>query len=138
MELAVILTLLLVIQNVLSFIQIRYYRKNMNAIVSRYSGKEGYYLFSEREKRKLLRGAMVMMVVDNNYIIKECYFVNGVTTLSRFTEHKAFKGKHVGEMLRDIQDEKQNKKKISALSAALGKVAEAALINISKKNISVV
>lgn len=136
MEIAIVLTLLLVIQNVFTIIQIRSYRKSMEGIVSRYKGKKGYYLFSEMERRKLLPGAMVMLVVDSNYEIQECYFANGLTVLSKLKELNKYKGQHVGSMLNELQDRKEKSKKVSALTIALSKVAENALIAISKKNIS--
>jgi DNA-binding transcriptional regulator of glucitol operon len=137
LEIAIILTLLLVIQNVLTFIQVRSYRKSIDVIVSRYRGKQGYHLFSEMERRKVLPGAMVMIVVNENYIIEECHFANGLTVLSKFKELNEYKGQHVGAMLDELHGKKKTSKKVSALTMALSKVAENALISISKKNISI-
>jgi DNA-binding transcriptional regulator of glucitol operon len=142
MKIAIILCCLLVVQYALTFIQVRYYRKSMDKIVSRYSQKEGYYLFSGMERRQFRPGAIAMLVVDSQYIIQECYVVNGFSVLSKFKELEKYKGQHVGTVLDSVQensvDKKRKRKKIPAISSALAKAAEHALLSISKKNISMV
>ncbi|MFD2214740.1 transcriptional regulator GutM [Metabacillus endolithicus] len=142
MKIAIILCCLLVIQYVLTFIQVRYYRKSMDKIISRYKQKEGYYLFSGMERRQFRPGAIAMIVVNNEYTIQECYIVNGFSVLSKFKELEMYKGQHVGAVLDSVQVENGNKKRkrkqMSAISAALAKATESALLSISKKNISMV
>ncbi|WP_121663548.1 transcriptional regulator GutM [Metabacillus litoralis] len=140
MKIAIILCCLLVIQYVLTFIQVRYYRKSMDKIISRYKQKEGYYLFSGMERRQFRPGAIAMIVVNNEYMIQECYIVNGFSVLSKFKELEMYKGQHVGAVLDSVQvdsgDKKRKRKQMPAISAALAKAAESALLSISKKNIS--
>ncbi|MGM0878791.1 MAG: transcriptional regulator GutM [Bacillota bacterium] len=142
MKIAILLCCLLVIQYVLTFIQVRYYNKSMDKIVSRYRQKEGYHLFSGMERRQFRPGAIVMLVVNNHYIIQECYVVNGFSVLSKFKEVKTYKGQHVGSVLDSVQDhnvtKKRKRKQMPAISSALSKAAENALLSISKKNISMV
>jgi DNA-binding transcriptional regulator of glucitol operon len=142
MKIAIILCCLLVVQYAFTFIQVRYYRKSMDKIVKRYKGKEGYYLFSGMERRQFRPGAIAMIVVDNNYEIQECYAVNGFSVLSKFKEIDKYKGQHVGALLDSLQEKsfgkKSKRKQLPAISSALSKAAESALLSISKKNISMV
>jgi DNA-binding transcriptional regulator of glucitol operon len=112
----------------------------MDRVVSAYKSKEGYYLFSGMEKRKFLPGAVAMLVVDNNYVIQECYVVNGFSVLSKFKEMSKYKGQHAGAVLSVLGEIKINKKgnykRLPAINKALSKAAENALLSISKKNIS--
>ncbi|MBT2649867.1 transcriptional regulator [Bacillus sp. ISL-34] len=142
MNFVMVLCFLLIVQYALTFIQMRYYRKNMDNIVSAYKGKEGYYFFSGMERRKFRPGAIAMLVVDNDYIIQECYVVNGFSILSKFKELGKYKGQHSGAVL-DILDVSQVKskgksKRLPAINIALSKAAENALLSISKKKISLV
>lgn len=141
MKLAIILCALLIVQYALTFIQVKFYRKSMDKIVSRYRQKEGFYFFSGMERRQFRPGAIAMLIVDHNYIIKECYVVNGFSVLSRFKEVGKYKGQHVGVVIDDVQEQhvnKNGKRKQSAISTALSQAAENALLSISKKNISMV
>lgn len=141
MKIALILCVLLIVQYALTFLQVQYYRKSMDKIVSRYRQKEGFYLFSGMERRQFRPGAIAMLIVDHNYIIQECYVANGFSVLSRFKEVEKYKGQHAGVVIDDVQEQRVNKKgkrKRSAISAALSQAAENALISISKKNISMV
>ena len=142
MEIALILCVLLVVQHALTFIQVRYYRKSMDKILQRYKKREGYYLFSGMERRQFRPGAIVMLVVDSNYIVQECYAVNGFSILSKFKEIGNYKGQHVGAVINEVQEQniskKGKRKQLPALGAALTKAAENALLSISKKNISTV
>jgi DNA-binding transcriptional regulator of glucitol operon len=109
----------------------------MDNIVSAYKGKEGYYFFSGMERRKFRPGAIAMLVVDNDYIIQECYVVNGFSVLSKFKELGKYKGQHSGAVL-DFLDVSQVKskgksKRLPAINIALSKAAENALLSISKK-----
>ncbi|MGM0746284.1 MAG: transcriptional regulator GutM [Bacillota bacterium] len=140
MRFVLILCFLLVVQYVFTFIQVRYYRKSMSEIVSTYRKKKGYYLFSGTERRTFRPGAIVMIVVDSNYIIQECHVVNGFSVLSKFKEISKYKGQHIGTVLDDLQECKTNQKgsyrRLPAINTALFKAAENALLAISTKNIS--
>ena len=120
----------------------RYYRKSMDEVVRAYKGKKGYYFFSGMERRKFRPGAIGMLVVDSNYIIQECYVVNGFSVLSKFKEVGKYKGQHAGVILDVVKNNKvSNKKKskqLPAINVALSKAAENALVSISKKNISLI
>ena len=139
MKITIILCSLLIVQYALTFIQVRSYRKSMEKIVSRYKETEGYYLFSSMEKRKFRPGAIAMIIVNSSYMIQECYVVNGFSVLSKFKEVVKYKGKHVGTLLSEVQEDQLKigkRHKVPAVSAALSKAGENALLSIAKKNIT--
>jgi len=141
MKITIILCSLLIVQYALTFIQVRSYRKSMEKIVSRYKETEGYYLFSSMEKRKFRPGAIAMIIVNSSYMIQECYVVNGFSVLSKFKEVVKYKGKHVGTLLSEVQEDQLKigkRHKVPAVSAALSKAAENALLSIAKKNITTI
>ena len=140
MKFVMILCFLLIVQYALTFIQMRYYRKSMDNIVRAYKGKEGYYFFSGMERIKFRPGAIAMLVVDDNYIIQECYAVNGFSVLSKFKELSTYKGQHTGAVLDTLENSnnKGKSKRLPAINMALSKASENALLSISKKNISLV
>ncbi|WP_270180029.1 transcriptional regulator GutM [Alkalihalobacillus sp. CinArs1] len=136
MKLTLILCAVLVLQFIFSLIQIRYYRKSMDKIVSGYKDKEGYYLFSGMERRTFKTGAIALIVVDQDYVVRDCHLLSGRSVFSKFKNQTDFHGIHVGELLDQVYQGKQvKKKKISALHAALGMAAENALLSISKKHV---
>lgn len=139
MKIAIIACAILVVQYVFSFIQIRYYRRSIDKIVSGYKGNDGYYMFSGMQRKRFSRGAIAILVVDKEYIVHECHMLKGVSILSKFKEIKEYKSKHVGVLLNDANDllQKENGKKISAWGKALFTASENALVSISKKNISI-
>lgn len=111
MNLVILLCFLLIVQYGFTFIQMKYYRKSMDKIVRAYKGKEGYYFSSGMERRKLRPGAIAMIVVDKDYIVQECYVVNGFSVLSKFKELRKYKGQHAGAILDTLGDPKQIKVK---------------------------
>ncbi|MED3893723.1 MULTISPECIES: transcriptional regulator GutM [Priestia] len=142
MNLVILLCFLLIVQYGFTFIQMKYYRKSMDKIVRAYKGKEGYYFSSGMERRKLRPGAIAMIVVDKDYIVQECYVVNGFSVLSKFKELRKYKGQHAGAILDTLGGPQTNKsekfKRFPAIHIALTKAAENALLSISKKNISMI
>lgn len=138
MQLAIILCAVLIVQYLLSFIQIKHYKKNIDRIVSGYKGEEGYFMFSGMERGKFKPGAIAILVVDQDYIIHECHMLQGMSVLTKFKALEKFKGKHVGEILSDVNESVpvKGKKKLPAYSKALLKAGENALLSISKNKIS--
>jgi DNA-binding transcriptional regulator of glucitol operon len=138
MQLAIILCAVLIVQYLLSFIQIKHYKKNINKIVSDYKGEDGYFMFSGMERSQFKPGAIAILVVDRDYIIHECHMLKGMSVLTKFKALENYKGKHVGEILNDVNESipAQGKKKLPAYSKALLKAGENALLTISKNKIS--
>lgn len=141
MKLAIVLCSLLLVQYLLTLIQVHCYKKTMNKIVSAYRKEDGYFLFSDMYRKKLGFGAIVMLIVKDDYIIKECYVLHGLSVLPKFKRVEKYTGVHLGELLNRINDGPAQKKasffmalarKRSAVRFALNKVAERALLAISK------
>ncbi|MGE8203753.1 transcriptional regulator GutM [Heyndrickxia sp. NPDC080065] len=139
MKLAIIACAILVVQYVFSIIQIRYYRKSIDKIVSGYRGNDGYFMFSGMERSKFRKGAIAILVVDKDYIVHECHMLKGVSILSKFKEIEKYKRQHVGVILNDAHEllQKEKGNKIPAFCKALFKASENALVSISKKNIPI-
>ncbi|MBT2216025.1 transcriptional regulator GutM [Virgibacillus dakarensis] len=142
MNLIIIACLILVMNYVLTYIQVRYYRKAMDKLISKYRGNGDYYLYSGQARRKIKSGSIAMLIVDKDYTIMECQVMKGVSILSSFKEIDEFKGQHVGSLLSHLHEETNNvqkgkKHKASAVSSALMTAAENALLSISKKKVSV-
>lgn len=138
MKFAFLLLTILAVQYVLSFIQIKYYRANLDKLVNKYKKKEGYYLFSGMERRQLRPGAIALLIVDHEYTVQECQVMGGFSILTKFKEMEQYKGKHVGFVLDDVQvmSGEKKKKKLPAINQAISKASENALLSISKRNIS--
>jgi DNA-binding transcriptional regulator of glucitol operon len=134
MQFTIILCAILIVQYVFSFIQIKYYKKNIDRIVSNYKGDDGYFMFSGMERGKFRPGAIAVLVVDRNYIVHECHMLKGMSILTKFKAVEGYKGQHVGELLNDVIESSslKGKKKIPAFKRALLKAGENALLSISK------
>lgn len=141
MKLAIILSMILLIQYVATIIQVRHYQKYVGKIVSRYKGKEGYFLYSGMNRRKLSPGAVAMIVVNNDYVIEDCYILKGVSVFSKFKKYEKYIGHHVAKILDDhhecVERAGGRKKQIPSFLAALSMAAENAMVSISKKKLSI-
>ncbi|AST96558.1 transcriptional regulator GutM [Shouchella clausii] len=131
MKLVLIACCLLLIQSALTAIQVRYYQKLMKALVGKYRGEKGYHLFSGQSRRRIGPGSIVLLVVDESYIIQECQCMRGVSILSTFKEMEEYEGMHLGELL-DRLHTSEKKRKSPALQTALQAAGEQALTAISK------
>ncbi|MDM5228279.1 transcriptional regulator GutM [Cytobacillus sp. NJ13] len=138
MKLVVILCAILIIQHALSLVQIKYYKKSLDKIISNYKGADGYFVFSGMERSKFGPGAIVIMVVDRDYMIHECCMLKGMTIFTKFKPLDSYKGSHVGEILKTVKEKSINKKDrgIPSYWKALAKAGESALLSISKSKIS--
>lgn len=139
MQLILIACGTLVMNYILTFFQVRSYKKSMETMIKKYKGKQGYYLFSGQSRRKLGAGSIAMLVVDENYMVMECQVMKGITVLSTFKEIEKYKGLHVGSMLDSLHEsakqvkKSKKKQKMPAISDALNTAAESALLSISRK-----
>lgn len=137
MQLVFIACAILVINYVLTLLQVKYYRQSMNKLINKYQGKDDYFLCSGQSRRRIGAGSIAMLIVDKDYTIKECQIMKGISVLSSFKEINQYKGMHIGELLENIQMEygieKVKKNKIPAMKSALNEAAEKAVLLISKK-----
>ena len=141
MRLAIILSMLLLIQYMVTIIQVRHYKKYVGKIVNQYKGMEGYFLYSGMNRRKFSPGAVAMIVVNNEYVIEDCYILKGVSVFSKFKRHEEYIGHHVAKILDDhhkyVEKARGRKKQIPSFLAALSMAAENAMVSISKKKLSI-
>ncbi|WP_040203179.1 transcriptional regulator GutM [Neobacillus jeddahensis] len=138
MKLAIILCAILIVQYVLSLIQIKSYKKNIDKIVSDYRGEDGYFMFSGMERGKFRPGAIAVLVVDQDYIVHECHMLKGMSVLTKFKPIDSYKGQHVGEIVNEVHSGNtvKGKKRVPAFKKALLQAGENALLTISKRKIS--
>lgn len=138
MKFAIILCAILMVQYLLSFIQIKHYKKNIDKIVRNYKGEDGFFLFSGMERGKFRPGAIAILVVDSDFIIHECHVLSGLSILTKFKAANQYKGKHVGVVLDEVHTGSllASKKRVPAYRKALFKAGENALLAISKNKIS--
>ena len=138
MKLAIILCTVLIVQYLLSLVQIKHYKKNIDKIVSDYKGENGYFMFSGMERGKFRPGAIAILVVDQDYIVHECHMLKGSSILTKFKPIEKYKGRHVGEILSDIKGSHplNETKKLPANHKALLQAGENALLSISNTKIS--
>lgn len=135
MELVLIACVILVLNYSLTFVQLKYYRKAMNELIRRYKGNDSYFLCSGQSRKKFGAGSMTMLIVDEDYIIRECQVMKGISILSNFKKDNRYNGHHIGELLEEIQGTYGNlkKNKMPSKYSSMKKAAENALLTISKK-----
>ncbi|MFP7494505.1 transcriptional regulator GutM [Terribacillus saccharophilus] len=131
MKLVLIACCLLLVQSALTAIQVHYYQRSMKRLVGKYKGEEGFHLFSGQARRRIGPGSIVLLVVDESYMIRECQVMRGMSILSTFKEMKQYEGKHLGELLDELHSPVK-KRKPPALQTALQTAGEQALMSISK------
>lgn len=131
MKLVLVACCLLIVQSALTAIQVHYYQKSMKKLVGKYKGEKGFHLFSGQSRRRIGPGSIVLLVVDESYVIQECQVMRGISILSTFKEMKQYEGKQLGELLDELYSP-AGKRKLSALQTALQAAGEQALMSISK------
>lgn len=127
-----------ILQYALTFLQVRHYRSAMNELIEQYRGMASLHLFSGSAAKKAWgSGAMVLVVVDEQYEVRKCLILSGYTVFSRFKHFKEYEKRHVGELLRDAHETLTEKTRVStkdkSLAFAFKAAAENALLTISSK-----
>ena len=82
-NLAIALTLVLLVQLLLTIYQVQYYQGFMKNLVKKYQDTQNYQLVSEVVKSRF-RSSIVALIYDQNKVIVEAYCLNGLTIFSRF------------------------------------------------------
>lgn len=82
-NLAIALTLVLLVQLLLTIYQVQYYQGFMKSLVKKYQDTQNYQLVSEVVKSRF-RSSIVALIYDQNKVIVEAYCLNGLTIFSRF------------------------------------------------------
>jgi len=89
---------IIVIQQVLGIMQIRYYERFMNRLVKKYAGYEGYELNTEMVKKWYKKTFYVVVTNQNNQIV-ELYRYQGLTVFARFKLIEELNGRVLNEDL---------------------------------------
>lgn len=122
MNIVVIACVILALQSILSFMQIRYYHRCMYKITQQYSNSKNYYLYSSMERKRFGSSAIVVIVVDQNYVIKECQILQGKSIFARFKALPQFYGQSLSQILTQFEKE-QTTRELSLWEKAIIKTA---------------
>lgn len=125
------------LQYALTILQVRDYRTVMGRMIEEYKGLSGFHLFSGMSKKALGRRSIVLLIVDQDYQVRKCHVLSGMSVFSRFKPYAAYEGKHVCEILEQAYETVTGKKRVSksrrSLAAAFQMAAENAVKSISAK-----
>ncbi len=109
-NLAIVLTVVMLLQLVLTLYQVRNYQRFMASLVAKYQDTSEYQLASEVVKSRLF-SHVVAIIFDKNKKIVEAYYLNGMTIFSKFKPYTQLVGEYLDEeLLPQIETEKKDAK----------------------------
>ncbi|WP_162142471.1 transcriptional regulator GutM [Aneurinibacillus terranovensis] len=118
------------LQYAFTLIQIRHYRSAMKELVDQYRGLDGFHLFSGISRKALGSGAIVLLIVDDDYRIHNCKVLSGISVFTRFKPFTKCEGQHVAEVLAEAYKTVKNRRaRVSAKSKSLAKAFQMASEN---------
>lgn len=124
----------------LTWLQIRHYRAAMRKLVQEYRNTEGYYLFSGIARKALGSGAIVLVIVDNERIIRYGQVLTGFTVFARFKPHTEYIGHRIEEVLKESEATLRQKRHVSSkrqsLARAFKMASENALRSLDSREVS--
>jgi len=125
------------IQYLLTLNQMRHYRSMIRQMKEKFHGRSGYYLFSGVARKYFGKGAVVLLVVNQEYRIVDCQVLHGATVFDRFVRKEEFVNREVGEVLSEMREllhsRKRDKRRSLGLARAMYMAAENSLMAISRK-----
>ena len=121
-NLAIALTLVLLVQLLLTVYQIQYYQKFMKDLVKKYQNTKDYQLVSEVVKSRF-RSSIVALIYDQNKVIVEAYCLNGLTIFSRFQPFDQLVGQVLNANLLSVIKGEENSAKGRAVRGLVEKYA---------------
>ena len=110
MNIVIIASVVFVLQSILSLMQIRYYQRYMYNITQQYSNSKNYHLYSSIERKRLGSSAIVVMVIDENKMVKECQLLKGKSIFAKFKPLPRFYGCHLSQILTNLREESETRK----------------------------
>ncbi|MBF0777927.1 transcriptional regulator GutM [Streptococcus cuniculi] len=114
-KLAIVLTVILLFQLILSLYQVRYYQQFMSDLVEKYKHTSDYYLVSEVVKSRLSSNTLAL-IHNKNKVIIEAYYLRGMTIFSKFKPCDAVVGHCLNkQLLAVVQGDKLKERAISML-----------------------
>jgi len=110
MNIVIIASVILVSQSILSLMQINYYQRYMYNITQQYLHFKHHRLYSSIERKWLGATAIVVMVIDENQMVKECQLLKGKSVFAKFKPLPRFYGHHLSQILINLTEESQTRK----------------------------
>lgn len=121
-NLAIALTLVLLVQLLLTIYQVQYYQGFMKNLVKKYQDTQNYQLVSEVVKSRF-RSSIVALIYDQNKVIVEAYCLNGLTIFSRFKPFDQLVGQVLNANLLSVIKGEENSAKGRAVRGLVEKYA---------------
>ncbi|MGT2910144.1 transcriptional regulator GutM [Streptococcus cameli] len=119
-ELAIVLTVVMLFQLILSIYQVQYYQNFMGTLVKKYQDTQDYQLISEVNKT-LLSSNVVVVIMDKSKIIKEAYSLKGMTIFSKFQPYEQLIGHRLDEKLIPLVESNKKDGRVKAVQALIEK-----------------
>lgn len=105
MNIVIIASVIFVLQSILSLMQIKYYQKYIYKITQQYSNSKNYHLYTAIERKWFGSSAIVVMVIDENNMIKECQILKGKSVFAKFKPLPKFYGCYLSQILTNLKEE---------------------------------
>lgn len=121
-NLVIALTLVLLVQLLLTIYQVQYYQGFMKNLVKKYQDTQNYQLVSEVVKSRF-RSSIVALIYDQNKVIVEAYCLNGLTIFSRFKPFDQLVGQVLNANLLSVIKGEENSAKGRAVRGLVEKYA---------------
>ncbi|CQR23806.1 DNA-binding transcriptional activator GutM [Streptococcus varani] len=103
-NLAIVLTVVILFQLVLTIYQIQHYQKFMASLVRKYQNTNDYQLVSEVVKSRFF-SSIVALIYDKDKVIVEAYYLNGMTIFSKFKPYSQLVGQVLDKGLSSNMDD---------------------------------
>ena len=122
----------------LTLLQIRHYRSAMRRLLHEYRNQDGFYLFSGVARKAMGSGAIVLMVIDDEYLVRTCQVLTGISVFAKFRPYPHYEGSHIAEILAESEETLKQKQRVSSKRQSLAKAfrmaTENALHSIGKRH----
>ncbi|GEM02712.1 DNA-binding transcriptional regulator of glucitol operon [Halolactibacillus halophilus] len=125
-ELAIVASIIIFFQLLLSLYQVHYYNKFLKVLVKKYSEKPGYMLSTGVAKGKIQSVVIALVYNEDNYIV-EAYQFKGASIFSKFKSLDILENRYISkELVLEVQSLKNQ-----LLMEAVMKVLKNKLVNDS-------
>lgn len=116
-NLAIVMTVVVLFQLLLSLYQIRYYQGFMASLVKKYQKTEDYKLVSEVTKSSL-SSKILVLIYDKEKVIVEAHYLNGISIFSKFKPCQELIGRRLdSRLLSLVKGDKKSPRGLAALVA---------------------
>ncbi len=120
------------LQFALTWFQIRHYRAMMRKMVTEHQDSEGFYLFSGVARKAMGSGAIVLIIVDSQSVVRNCQVLSGLTVFAKFKPHFGYVGMRLEKVI-EIADVTLSKKRgLSSRKQSMAKAFQMAAENATR------